>query len=374
MLIFIAIITIILLLIHWVIYSAFISIFSITSLGWIITWKVIFILLAVAFVGATLLSYNFDGTLVRFLYTASAVWLGTMFYLFIASFVYGAIVGITKIFWNGSIGSGSVTSTILAWSGMAMFALAIVMSVYAVVHARKLVVKEISVAIPNLPAEWSHKKAVWVSDIHLGRIYNSTRLSQIVEMVNTESPDMVFIGGDLYDGVKVDEDAIISPLRDIRAPLGTFFITGNHEEFGDSSRFTSAIQRAGIRFLNNEKIELEGVQIIGVDDRDSKSKEIFTGILSRLNIDEDHPAILLKHQPSELDMAEKAGIDLQLSGHTHRSQVVPLNIFSYLLYKGYDYGLKDFGAMKIYTSSGAGTWGPPMRLGSDSEIVVVRFR
>jgi predicted MPP superfamily phosphohydrolase len=119
---------------------------------------------------------------------------------------------------------------------------------------------------------------------------------------------------------------------------------------------------------------INDLQLIGVDDRDSINAIKFQTILSNLKIDKNKPAILLKHQPSQLNIAENAGISLQISGHTHRAQIFPLNIFTNLIFKGYDYGLRRWNKMIVYTSSGVGTWGPPMRVGSDSEIAVFEFR
>ena len=95
--------------------------------------------------------------------------------------------------------------------------------------------------------------------------------------------------------------------------------------------------------------------------------------MENLNIDKNQPSILLKHQPLQLDIAEQAGISMQISGHTHKAQVFPLNISTHFIFKGYDYGLKFLHKMLVYTSSGVGTWGPPLRVGSDSEIVVFTF-
>jgi predicted MPP superfamily phosphohydrolase len=120
-------------------------------------------------------------------------------------------------------------------------------------------------------------------------------------------------------------------------------------------------------------VDITGLQLIGVDDRDSTDPVKFQDIISGLRIDPSKPSILLKHQPSQLDIASKAGITLQISGHTHRAQIFPLNFFGEALFKGYDYGLHLKDNMIVYTSSGVGTWGPPMRVGSDSEVVAFIF-
>lgn len=174
-------------------------------------------------------------------------------------------------------------------------------------------------------------------------------------------------------GVKVSESEVIKPFLDLHPKLGIYFITGNHEEFGDSKHFTDAIKATGIKVLNNEMVTVDGIQLIGVDDRDSIDVSKFENILFGLDIDRNKPSILLKHQPSQLAEAAKAGISLQISGHAHKAQIFPLNIFTNYIYKGYDYGLQKIDNMAVFTSSGVGTWGPPMRVGSDAEIVVFSF-
>jgi predicted MPP superfamily phosphohydrolase len=128
-----------------------------------------------------------------------------------------------------------------------------------------------------------------------------------------------------------------------------------------------------MRVLYNEKVDLDGLQIIGVDYRDARRESDFKKILEKMNIDRTKPSILLKHVPTHLHVSKEQGISLQLSGHTHRGQVFLFRFITSLVYQGYDYGLKRFGGLQVYTSSGAGTWGPPMRLDTKPEIVVIEF-
>jgi predicted MPP superfamily phosphohydrolase len=116
------------------------------------------------------------------------------------------------------------------------------------------------------------------------------------------------------------------------------------------------------------------LQIIGVDYRDTRREEPFRSILKKIGIDRQKPSILLKHAPLHLQAARDHGITLQLSGHTHQGQVFLFRFITSRVYQGYDYGLKRFGDLLVYTSSGAGTWGPPMRVDTKPEIVVLRFR
>jgi predicted MPP superfamily phosphohydrolase len=212
-----------------------------------------------------------------------------------------------------------------------------------------------------------------VSDTHLGQVRNDGFAQKIATMVQNLRPDIVFIGGDLYDGEAVDLDKVIEPFSRISVPNGIYFITGNHEEFYDNTPYLEAVRRAGIRVLYNEKVDLDGLQIIGVDYKDSRREEQFRTILQKMGIDRQKPSILLKHVPLHLQVAKEQGISLQLSGHTHQGQVFLFRFITSQVYQGYDYGLKWFGDLLVYTSSGAGTWGPPMRLDTRPEIVVITF-
>jgi len=133
------------------------------------------------------------------------------------------------------------------------------------------------------------------------------------------------------------------------------------------------VRRAGIRVLHNDKVEIDGLQIIGLGYRDSKGQDRSRAILQRLEIDRQKPSILLKHAPYDLTIANEYGISAQISGHTHHGQVFLFRFITSWIYNSYDYGLKRFGDLIVYTSSGVGTWGPPMRIDTVPEIVVLRF-
>ena len=247
-------------------------------------------------------------------------------------------------------------------------------SVYGIFHAKNISVVEIQVPMRHLPLKWKNRKAIWISDLHLGQIHSASFTRKIVKKINTLSYDIIFIGGDLYDGTSApDIHELIAPLKELSAPQGIYFITGNHEEFGDSGKFISAVKSIGIEILQDRMINVDGLQLIGVDYLTASNRDQFKKILSGLPIDTNKFSILLKHEPKDLDVALDAGISLQISGHTHRAQLWPLGYLANFIYKGFAYGLKTLGDMQIYTSSGVGTWGPPMRVGTNSEIVVFDF-
>lgn len=363
--IFIAIACILLFFVHLAVYKGVVSIFTISSPLVLLGFKIFLIVFGVGFVFSNILASKYNNVFTRFVYITSASWYGFLFYFFLAVALYAIAAAI--------FGNTAQPAT-LASLGKGLLVFAAAVSLYGLWNAEELKTTKYEMKMANLPSAWQGKRAVWVSDVHLDQVHEVEYSKKIVSVIEKENPDIVFIGGDLYDGTKVDEDAVIAPFKDLKPRDGIYFITGNHEEFGDKTHFVNAVSKAGIKVLNNEMVKIDGVNIIGVDDHDSTQSSTFENTLSNLNIEKDVPTILLKHRPPELDIAEKFGIAMQISGHTHKAQMYPLSYISKLVYKGYDYGQKQYGSMQVYTSSGIGTWGPPLRVGSKSEILVFDFK
>jgi predicted MPP superfamily phosphohydrolase len=163
-------------------------------------------------------------------------------------------------------------------------------------------------------------------------------------------------------------------LNELRAPRGVYFVAGNHEQFGDDSKYLNAIAAAGVRVLSNEKVEVDGLQIIGVPYRNATQNAQLASVLHDIGVDRERASILLTHAPDHPEIAEAAGVSLQLSGHTHLGQFLPWSWMARRIYRQFVYGLSRIGKMQVFTSSGAGTWGPPLRLGSNPEIVMLEFQ
>jgi predicted MPP superfamily phosphohydrolase len=150
-------------------------------------------------------------------------------------------------------------------------------------------------------------------------------------------------------------------------------VTGNHDEFAERSIFLNAVKRVGIQVMNNEKITLDGLQIVGVHDSEAGDPTELRSILQKAQIDRQRPSILLSHRPINLSVAEEEGISLQLSGHTHGGQIWPWNLLVSRIYGRFAHGLSRLDKLQVYTSNGVGTWGPPLRVGTKSEIVLLQF-
>ena len=350
---------------HWFLYRTLVRFFGVAGPVKLLTLKVVLGLLSVSLVLTSFLAFRYSNFLIQCLYTAAASWLGILYLFILASVLCWIFYGLARLF-HLPLDQKILIEILI---GIALLA-----SLYGFINAGVTRITRISIQLPFLPGQWKGKTAVWVSDIHLGQVRNYGFARHIAAEVKNLHPDIIFIGGDLYDGVAVDLDKAIEPFSKISAPYGTYFITGNHEEFSDNTPILQAVRRAGIHVLYNEKVDLDGLQIIGVDYRGSRRKEDFRTILQKIGIDPHRPSILLKHAPFNLQVAREQRISLQLSGHTHRGQVFLFRLITSRVYQGYDYGLKWFGDLLVYTSSGAGTWGPPMRIDTIPEIVVIKFR
>jgi uncharacterized protein len=319
---------------------------------------------ALSFVAASLLAWRSFHWTVRIFYTITAVWVGLVNgCLFAACFCWIAL------------GPEKLAGLRLPYPLIAdaFFAAALLVGLCGVVNAAVIRVNRVTVGLPNLPGEWCGRVAALVSDMHLGQIRNLGFMRRVVARLNQLRPDIVFIAGDLYDGTAIDAPAAAQPWSALSAPLGAFFVTGNHEEFTHRAKFLDAIAAAGVRVVNNEKIDVQGLQIVGVHFREAANPGHFRAILRNAAISPERASILLVHAPNRLAIAEEAGISLQMSGHTHGGQFPPGTWIVSRIYGPFVHGLHRFGNLLVYTNWGIGTWGPPLRLGTNPEITLFTF-
>ncbi len=331
--------------------------------GWV-AWQVVPGALAVIFIPATILRFRSTNPALRILYALSASWLGALNFAFFAA---AACWMVEAVIW--------MTAWPLSRSSIAaiLFGIALVATVYGLINAAWLRITRVTVKLPNLPEAWQGRTAALVTDLHLGPLSGPDFLRRVLARLCTLQPDAVFISGDMFDGPTLDLDELVAPWREFSAPKGVFYVTGNHDEFAERSLYLDPVRRVGIHVLNNEKISIDDLQIVGVHDSEAGNPSALRSILRQAQIDRQHSSILLAHRPINLNVAEEEGISLQLSGHTHHGQIWPWNLVVFRIYGRFAYGLSWLSKMLVYTSSGAGTWGPPLRVGTKSEIVLIQF-
>jgi hypothetical protein len=331
--------------------------------GWL-WWQFLPGLLPIAFLVSVIAGFRSANPLIPVVYRVSASWLGVL------NFAFFAAVGcwmVDSIAWL--IGSPLPPFDI----GAILFGAAFLSATYGFINAAWLRVTRVTVALPNLPESWRGRSVALVTDLHLGHISGPAFLRRVLARLRSAQPDAVFVSGDMFDGSPVRVNELVAGWREFSAPRGVYYVAGNHDEFVDRRIFLDAVSRTGVRVLNNENVSIDGLQIVGVHDSEAEDPKELREILRRARLDAALPSILLAHRPVNLVVAEEEGISLQLSGHTHHGQMWPWNLMVRRIYGPFAYGLHRLRTMWVYTSSGAGTWGPPLRAGTKSEIVLIRF-
>ena len=362
--VFVAIIQSVLFLGHWFVYETWIYFWGPIKGPLGTSVPVALAMLSVTFVTASLLAFRYTNPFVRAYYRIASVWVGMLNFLFLAACACWISYPLLRLA-KAPVGRPVIAVT--------FFALALLASIYGIINAASIRVKRITVKLPGLPASWRGRVAALVTDAHLGHVRGIGFISRIVSKLSQIGADIVFISGDLFDGTRVDLNRLTAPWKHLTPRFGSYFVTGNHEEFSDRSKYLDAINRSDVRVLNNEKVNVDGLQIVGVHYRDSSNPNRFQAVLESTDLDRDRASILLTHVPNGLSIAEKEGISLQLSGHTHGGQIFPFTWFTSRIFGDFTYGLNRFGGLTVYTSSGIGTWGPPMRVGTQPEIVLIQF-
>jgi predicted MPP superfamily phosphohydrolase len=244
---------------------------------------------------------------------------------------------------------------------------------------RPVEVKRVAVRLKKLPGSLNGLRLVQLTDMHIGLTIGRDFVEDVVRKVNALEPDIVAITGDLIDGSVDELGPAVAPLGEIRAKLGTYFVTGNHEYYSGADPWLAFLQSLGIKALRNEHVELtkngETIHLAGVDDwsahrfGNGHGSDMTRAMEGR---DADKPVVLLAHQPVHFDEAREHGVDLQISGHTHGGQIFPFGLLTRLA-QPFVSGLHRRGDSQIYVSSGTGYWGPPMRIAAPAEITLIEL-
>ena len=336
------------------------------SFGWGWTWlSWVFVILSFTFVSSSALTFRYDNTFIKWYYRFGAYWFGLSIFLFVGAF--GAYF--TEYFLYNHL--NPVSSAVIGgvFVGGMLF-----LHIYATWQTNRIKLSRVELSLGDVPSDWRGKKIIFISDVHLGAVRSEGFARKVARRIEQEGPELVLIGGDIFDGVKCHPQSLLDPFAGLRIPRGTYFASGNHEYIKDTPELLLELKRAGIKILDNEAVNIHGLQVIGVDWKETFQKEKFEDTLEKIKIQEKGPSILLRHEPNHLEVAAKAGVSLTLCGHTHAGQIFPLRFITYKIYHGFDYGLKRLGDMMVYTSSGIGTWGPPLRFGTKSEMVAITLK
>ncbi len=288
---------------------------------------------------------------------------------------------------DGQAGDGSVSDPfrrLLLARGLAATAGAIALGTAgtgAYLANSAPVVRRVPVTLPGLDPALDGLRIVTFSDGHLSAMSSTRRFERLVEMVNAQQPDVVAIVGDLVDGEVSELREEAAPLADLVSEQGVYFVTGNHEYFVDTTAWLRHLPTLRVHVLRNERVSLvrgrASVDLAGIDDRTAirsgvpgHGADLDAALDGR---DDAVPVVLLAHQPVQVEQAAAAGVGLQLSGHTHGGQLWPFD-YAVRLDQPAVQGLSRVGDTQLYVTTGAGFWGPPMRIGARPEVAVVELR
>ena len=344
--------------VHLVIYELAILFFPFALQHYLII-LILLVALSLSFFGFLILTHFYDHFILNWGNILASVWVVFGLYFLFAS----TAALIVYLIFNSH----------LYPLGCLAFTVSLLLTVYGLINARIVRLTKITVGLPNLPDFWQGKTALVASDLHLGQILGNSFAKKIVNIINSQKPEVVFLPGDFFDGTLEDFPALANEFKAVEAPLGMYFCSGNHELFAGYEHCETAIKNAGIKILENQTVEVQGLQIAGVAYKAETMADL-PQTLDNLKIDKNRPSILLKHVPSQVKEVADAGINFMLCGHSHHGQVWPGRYITKAVFKGFDYGLRRLNDLQVYTSSGAGTWGPPMRVFTKAEVVKITFQ
>lgn len=341
-----------------------------------ITYTITFILLASTFIAGKFLERIHSSVFSDILNIAGGFWLAFMLYGFLLLFLSDIIYMVLRLTGILQADQAFLFRKVTWFSTLLISFLIIIAGFLNALHP---VVKEYTVPVGKNAGEIKNFRIAAVSDIHLGSIIRKRSIRILSEMLRDVKPDVIFLLGDIVDGEigPVMRGDLLKYFNCPKCRDGMYAITGNHEFIGGADITIPYIEKNGIRILKDEMIVLEGnIQVIGRTDRDGmrfrgKARLPLSVLMEKT--DQSKPVIVLDHQPVTINEAVEAGVDLQLSGHTHNGQMWPLNYLTSGIYK-VSYGYRKFWKTHIIVSSGFGIWGPRVRLGSRPEIVVVNLK
>ncbi|KSA13414.1 metallophosphoesterase [Maribacter dokdonensis] len=338
-------------------YALFFNALSLTASYWFFSLLVLGALVASLFMTMT------TSGLGHFIYMFSGILFGYLTYLLLSTLAIdflGLFIKIRPLY----MGLGSIV-------------LAMLITIYGLIQARDIKLTNTDIALKGLSRP---VKAVHLTDTHLGHYRGKDFFQRVMDITKKQNPDIIFFTGDLFDATWALDDSYLNPLIDLNIPF--YFVEGNHDIYTGIEEIKEMVKSKGGIVLENEVTNWGEIQIVGLnhmladentyDPHVTGEKGTVKSVLPSLEIDSEKPTILLHHSPDGDKYAHKVGVDLYLAGHTHGGQMFPGTLFAEMLFK-YNKGLYDYENMKIFVCLGVGTFGPPLRVGTYSEITVLNL-
>ena len=339
-------------------------------------YTITFFFIAAIFIFAKILESKHSSVITDALNIIGGFWLAFMLYGFLFFLLSDILLLILRVTYL--INSDNIL-LYRKWAFVITAAFSSLLIIGGFINAINPVIKEYDITINKPAGEIKALRIAAVSDIHLGSIIRKRSLKKMSVMLQKLNPDLVLLLGDIVDGEigPVLRGDLLQYFTCPKSTDGLFAITGNHEFIGGAGRTIPYIESKGIRVLKDEIVTLPGgIQLIGRIDRDSRrfyrKERLSLGELMK-QVDTTKPVILLDHQPFHYDESVKYGVDLELSGHTHNGQMWPLNYITSMIYE-LSYGYLKKENSQFIVSSGYGLWGPRVRSGSRSEVLLINIK
>lgn len=352
------------------ILNGFNYIFKISPLVfWIIFWT-----LALSYIISMFLNKFISPNLTNFLYLIGSYWMGLLMYTLLTF----PIIGIINIIISKSHLSNNLTDKYYIYQTILIALVFIIITTIGSFNAKNSYVTSFDIDIDK-PSFKERVNVIMVSDIHLGNIIKNKRLSNMIDEINSLNPDIVIIAGDIIDS---DIKPFLNnnmgrEFSKIKSTYGTYATLGNHDLMTKAeNQIAKILEENSVKVLRDESILInDSLYIIGRDDitinRFSENDRASLLDLTH-NLDKSKALIVIDHNPKYINESLNANIDLQLSGHTHKGQIAPGNLVTNKMFE-IDYGYLKKDNLNVVVSSGYGTWGPPIRIGSRSEIVQMKL-
>lgn len=339
------------------------------------TLKIIFLTLVISYPVGRFLERLVTLKITNFIIKVGSFWLGAMVYLFLFLLFIHLLRLTIPLLGQISICIHADKSLVHKKIIIATYIVTAIVLLGGYINARHPKINRIPLVTHKNIEGYPTLRVGAASDIHLGVLMSNGRLKQFVNMMNSLNPDIILLVGDIFDEdigfvVKNDMGKLLSELK---APLGIYAVTGNHEYIGGVEPAVEYLEKHGVKVLRDSAIVVNGIfNLVGREDRQAKMmRGIDRKPLSDLtrDLDINKLTILLDHQPFRLSEAVENAIDLQISGHTHHGQLFPFNLITSAIFE-VSKGLKRIDGTTIYVSNGFGTWGPPIRVGNKPEIIL----
>ncbi|MDV6305051.1 MULTISPECIES: metallophosphoesterase [Rhodococcus] len=305
-------------------------------------------------------------------------WLAVVLYLFLGTILVAVVCTVVRVVFAARKRDSSAVRLRVSRIGSAAVALVSVVAVgYGLVEAATPRATNTDVALDRLPTEFDGVRVALVSDLHAGPSRGADFVREVVDSINAQNPDVVLLDGDLIDGTVALVGADLEPLRDLDAPLGVFAVSGNHEFYaGDGGEWLDFWSTLGIDVLRNERATITrgdaAIDIAGINDATAPAPYEPDLAAALDGIDPDRFVLLMAHQPLQAVEASDFGVDMQVSGHTHGGQIWPIRYLVPLQQPSVE-GLDTIGNTTLYTTRGAGAWGPPVRVAAPPEIAMLEL-